>query len=266
VEKMLLVADIGNTNCVLGVFKDRQLLIDWRIATRTDQTADEYGILIRHLFSLSSFNIQDITDIIIACVVPNVLPVMQEMFERYLGITPLVVEPGIKTGIQILVDNPREVGADRIVNAVAAYHQYGGPTIVVDFGTATTFDVISRKGDYLGGAITPGITISMEALFHEAAKLPRVELIKPRSVIGKNTVHSIQSGVIYGYVSLIDGMVNRIKKELGEEAFVAATGGLAGLIAPISETIRDVDPFLTLKGLQLIFEKNRRTHRYEPGG
>jgi type III pantothenate kinase len=255
---MLLVADIGNTNTVLGVFKEKQLLIDWRIATRKNQTADEYGILIRHLFSLSPLNFQDITDIIIACVVPNILPVIQEMFERYLGLSPMVVGPGIKTGIQILVDNPREVGADRIVNAVAAYDKYGGPTIIVDFGTATTFDVISRKGDYLGGVITPGITISMEALFHEAAKLPRVELIKPRTVIGKNTVHSIQSGVVYGYVSLIDGIVQRIKKELGEDAFVGATGGLADLIAPHSETIKDVDALLTLKGLQILFERNKR--------
>ncbi|MBI2877945.1 MAG: type III pantothenate kinase [Candidatus Tectomicrobia bacterium] len=255
---MLLVADVGNTNSVLGVFRGEELVIDWRIATRKHQTADEYGILVRYLFSLSPIDFRDVTDVIISSVVPPLLPVMLTMFQRYFHATPLVVEPGIKTGIQILVDNPREVGADRIVNAVAAYERYGGPTIVVDFGTATTFDVISRKGDYLGGVISPGITISMEALFNEAAKLPRVELVRPKNVIGKNTVHSIQSGVLYGYAGLIDGTVQRIKKEIEAEAYVVATGGLAGLIAPISETIQEVDPYLTLKGLRLIYERNKR--------
>ncbi|MBI1987060.1 MAG: type III pantothenate kinase [Nitrospinae bacterium] len=255
---MLLVADIGNTNSVLGVFKGEELATDWRIATRKHQTADEYGILVRYLFSLSPIDFRDITDIIVSSVVPPLLPVMMEMFQRYFHVSPLVVEPGIKTGIQILVDNPREVGADRIVNAVAAYERYGGPTIVVDFGTATTFDVISRKGDYLGGVISPGITISMEALFNEAAKLPRVELVRPKNVIGKNTVHSIQSGILYGYVGLVDGTVQRIKKEMEAEAYVVATGGLAGFIAPISETIREVEPYLTLKGLRLIYERNKR--------
>jgi len=255
---MLLALDVGNTNTHVGVFEGEKRLIDWRLATRQHRTADEYGILLKELFFFSSINSEKIEDIAIACVVPPMLPVLEHAAKKYFHVAPLVIEPGITTGMPILCDNPREVGADRIVNAVAAFEYYGGPVIVVDFGTATTFDVISKKGEYLGGAISPGITISAEALFQVAAKLSRVELVKPKTVIGKNTVNAMQSGLVYGYVGLVDGIVSRMKEEFGGNPYVVATGGLARLIAQEAATVNEVNPYLTLEGLRIIYNKNKR--------
>ena len=226
------------------------------MTTVPGKTADEYGVLIQQLFASKRIDPSGIDGIIISTVVPPVLPTFITLCRDHFGKTPLVVDPGIKTGMPVLYDNPREVGADRIVNAVAAFKRVKGACIVVDFGTATTFDVISAKGEYIGGAIAPGIVISLEALFKRAAKLPRVEVIEPKQVIGKNTVGSMQSGVFYGYVGLVDGIVRQIQRELGSTPTVIATGGLAELIAPTSETIDDVDQGLTLTGLRLLYERN----------
>jgi len=254
---MLLAIDIGNTNIVLGLFRERELLHHWRVGTRRDGTADEYGILLKNLFEVVGIHPSAVSGVIIASVVPPLQPVFEELTNAHFRVGPVVVGPGIRTGMPILYDNPHEVGADRIVNAVAAYETYGGPAIVVDFGTATTFDAISAKGEYLGGVIAPGIGISAEALFERAAKLPRVEIVRPKAVIGKNTVGSMQSGLFYGYLSLVDGIVRRMVKEMEREPVVIGTGGLAHLILAESETVQHIDAFLTLKGLQIVYDRNR---------
>jgi len=252
-----MVIDVGNTNIVFGVFEGEKLVREWRIGTMRDRTSDEYGVLVRNLYATGGLAPDDVHDAILSSVVPPLTKVITDLCRGYFDIDPIVVGPGVKTGMPILYDSPREVGADRIVNAVAAYAIHEEPTIVVDFGTATTFDYISAKGEYLGGAIVPGITVSVEALFQRASKLPRVELVKPRKVIGRNTVESIQSGILYGYVSLVDGMVDRIREENDADARVLATGGLASFIAPESRTIERTVPQRTLDGLRIIYDRNR---------
>jgi len=254
---MLLVIDIGNSNTVLGLYAEDSLLKSWRITTDKTRTVDEYAILIDRLFGFSDLRFKDVRDVIISCVVPPLLNTFVSLCHAYFDKKPYVVGPGIKTGMPILYDNPKEVGADRIVNAVAAYEKYRRSLIVVDFGTATTFDFISAKGEYLGGAIAPGVAISAEALFERASKLPRVDLSRPPQVIAKNTVSSMQSGIFYGYVGLVDGIVARMKQESGEPALVVATGGLAPLIAADSKAIDEVEPMLTLDGLLIIYHRNK---------
>lgn len=254
---MLLLVDVGNTNIVLGIHENHRLLDHWRISTDRLRTTDEYGVLITNLFHLHQLEMKQVEGIIISSVVPPLNPTLERMSIRYFNVQPMFIGPGTKTGMNIRYENPREVGADRIVNAVAAYDRFGGPIIVIDFGTATTFCAIAENGDYLGGAIAPGVGISMEALFQRAAKLPRVELKKTDSVICKNTISSMQSGVFYGYVGQVDGIVYRMKEELGAETAVVATGGLASLIASESKTIDYVAPMLTLEGLALIYEQNK---------
>ena len=254
---MLLVIDVGNTNMVLGVYKDTELLDHWRISTDRQRTTDEYGVLIRELFYLNDFRADDINAIIISSVVPPVVPTVERMCQRYFGLSPLLIGPGVKTGMDIRYDNPREVGADRIVNAVAAYEKYGGPVIIVDFGTATTFCAVDAKGVYLGGSICPGIGISTEALVQRTAKLPRIELKRTDSVICRNTIESMQAGVFYGFVGQVEGIVSRMRRELDMSARVVATGGLAVVIAPATKAIDVVEPMLTLEGLRIIYERNR---------
>jgi len=254
---MLLAIDVGNTQTVIGLFDGDKLCEHWRVSTDPNKTGDELAIILADLLSLVNLGLKDISAVIISSVVPNLTSAFGEMSEQILKLKPLIVGPGIKTGVSILYDQPREVGADRIANAVAAYELYGGPTIVVDFGTATTFDVISKDGEYLGGVIAPGIEISANALFAAAAKLSRVEIIRPERVVGKNTAESIQSGIIYGTVGQVDGIVNRLKKELAGTPKVIATGGLAELIVSECQTVDSHEPMLTLVGLRLIYEKNR---------
>ena len=254
---MLLAVDIGNTNVTLGVFEGEQIQATWRMATNVNQMADEYAALLLNLLHHQGLAASDIKEIVLCTVVPPLLATFEELFQRYFQVSPLVIGPGVKTGVRIRMDNPREVGTDRIVNAAAAHYLYRGAVIVTDLGTATTFDVISREGDYLGGAIAPGLATAAEALFTRTAALPRVELVHPKQAIGSNTVTAMQSGIVFGYVGLIEGVVARIQQELGEKAMVVATGGYAGLIARETKVIDQINPDLTLVGLRLIYLMNK---------
>jgi type III pantothenate kinase len=258
---MLLVIDVGNTNTVLGLFDEGQLMHDWRIRTEIDHTIDEYGVLIYNLYQsirMKAKEIKAVTAIIISCVVPPMLNILEPLCVKYFNIKPLIVGPGIKTGMPIFYDNPKEVGADRIVNAVAAYDKYRKESIIVDFGTATTFDYVSPKGEYMGGCIAPGIVISSEALFARASKLPRVEFGKPKTIITKDTVSAIQAGIMFGYAGLVDGIVNRMKVEVKTNPFVIATGGLARVVAQEAKSIDKIEEMLTLDGLRIIYELNKK--------
>jgi type III pantothenate kinase len=258
---MLLVIDVGNTNTVLGLYDDDRLVHDWRIRTEIDHTIDEYGVLISNLYHSSRMKekeIKAVTDIIISCVVPPMLNILEPLCTKYFNIKPMIVGPGIKTGMPIFYDNPKEVGADRIVNAVAAFDKYHKESIIVDFGTATTFDYVSPKGEYMGGCIAPGIVISSEALFARASKLPRVEFSKPKTIITKDTVSAIQAGIMFGYAGLVDGIVARMKAEVKTNPLVIATGGLARIVAQEAKSIDRIDDMLTLEGLRLIYNLNTK--------
>jgi len=254
---LLLVFDVGNTNMVLGIFKSNKLVVDWRLSTARQRTSDEHGMLLRDLFASQELSFDLIDAVVISSVVPPLNFSLEQMCKKYFGLQPVLVGPGIKTGMPIKYEYPREVGADRIVNAVAVFETYGGPLIIVDFGTATTFCAISARGEYLGGAIAPGMGISTEALFSRAAKLPRVEISKPPSVIGKTTVNSMQAGIFYGFVGQVDEIVRRMKTEMKSEPTIIATGGMADLIFTASNTINKVDQMLTLTGLRIVYERNK---------
>jgi len=260
---MLLAFDVGNTNTVLGAFKDGKLLTNWRIQTDSNKGSDEYGMLLKQLFEYEGFKLKDVENVIISTVVPSILHTLQNVSMKYFHVRPLIVNAGINTGLTIKIDNPKQLGADRIVNAVAAYEKFGGPLIIIDFGTATTFDAVSENAEYLGGTIAPGLKVSLDAIVEKTAQLPKVELVPPGHVIGKNTIHSMQSGLVYGHMGIVDYILRKMKTELlavtpsGKPAKIIATGGLATLIEAGIEGVDHVDKLLTLEGLEIIFNKNR---------
>lgn len=267
---MLLAFDVGNTNIVLGVFKEGQMIANWRMETDNKKSADEYGMIISQLFKYEGLKMENVRDVIISTVVPSVLYTLQHLSMKYFNRKAMVIGPGIKTGLVVKYDNPKQVGADRIVNAVAAHAKYGGPLIIIDFGTATTFCAVSEKAEYIGGTIAPGLKISSEALFEKTSKLPKVELEEPGHVICRNTINSMQSGLVYGHMGMVDYIVKKMKRELLEycgndekEVKVIATGGLATLIDAGIDCIDHVDKMLTLEGLQLIYEKNKKTKKLD---
>lgn len=253
---MLLVIDVGNTNIVFGAYKGRKLVMTFRMGTNKSKTSDEYGVVIKEIFVMNGYELSEIKDVIISSVVPDVMHALESFVIRYCKSTPIIVGPGVKTGMNIKYENPQEVGADRIVNAVAGIEKYGAPLVIIDFGTATTFCAVNSKKEYLGGAISPGIKISSQALFDRASKLPKVEIVEPRAVIGKTTVSAMQAGIFFGYVGLVKNIVQQMKKEVGDNATVVATGGLASLICANMKEVDYVDKNLTLEGLRIIYHKN----------